>query len=382
MNEIKNFLTEEECSYIINLIKQNNQKSKVVGQDAKDVYGTQRTSSTSNLSPLDPIVNKLHNRISNFLGIPLRKGESLQGQMYEPGQFFKPHQDAFGEGSYKKHCLYSGNRTNTFMIYLNDDFTGGGTDFPNINKTVIPEKGKGVTWKNLDENKNILNEAMHEGQTVESGIKYIITSWWRENEWNGTKDLELFNSSKEYSDYTELPKLTTDGFKLVKCPNETWGIIKDVYELLKFKEQEELFDGKTDIIKGTSDSSMMSFEHAPNINKFLHKQLKPLHEQWANTSLEESALYGIRSYKNGSSLIMHRDRVKTHHVSSIICVDKDLNNKNDWALKLVDHNNKEHNIYMNPGDLLLYESATCLHGRPETFEGNFYNNFFVHYKLV
>ena len=66
MNEIKNFLTEEECSYIINLIKQNNQKSKVVGQDAKDVYGTQRTSSTSNLSPLDPIVNKLHNRIKDY----------------------------------------------------------------------------------------------------------------------------------------------------------------------------------------------------------------------------------------------------------------------------------------------------------------------------
>jgi len=375
MLEIKNFLTDEECNYIINIIKENHHKSKVVGQNAEDVYGTQRTSSTSNLSPADSVVNKLHNKISNFLNIPLKKGESLQGQMYEPGQFFKPHQDAFGENSYKKHCLYSGNRTDTFMIYLNDDF-------PNIGKTIKPEKGKAVAWKNLDENKNILEKAMHEGQTVESGVKYIITSWWRENEWNGTKDLELFNSSKDYSDYTQIPKLTAEGFKLVKCPNEIWGIVKDVYELLKSKEEEEVFDGKESIIQGTSNSSMMSFGHTPNINKFLHKELKPLHEEWANTSLQESSLYGIRSYKNGSSLIMHRDRVKTHHVSSIICVDKDLNNKNDWSLNIIDHNNNEHNIYMNPGDLLLYESATCLHGRPQTFEGNYYNNFFVHYKLT
>ena len=85
---------------------------------------------------------------------------------------------------------------------------------------------------------------------------------------------------------------------------------------------------------------------------------------------------------------MHRDRVETHHVSSIIMVDKDLRcgcqNKefgNDWGLDIVDHNGEEHKVFMEPGDILLYESAVCLHGRRDSFEGNFYRNFYVHYKL-
>ncbi|CAN0449296.1 unnamed protein product [Ectocarpus sp. 8 AP-2014] len=35
---------------------------------------------------------------------------------------------------------------------------------------------------------------------------------------------------------------------------------------------------------------------------------------------------------------------------------------------------------MKPRDLVLYESATCVHGRPSTFHGNYYANAFVHYK--
>jgi len=46
--------------------------------------------------------------------------------------FFKPHNDYFSGSAYDKHCLQSGNRTFTLMIYLNDDFEGGGTNFPNM----------------------------------------------------------------------------------------------------------------------------------------------------------------------------------------------------------------------------------------------------------
>jgi prolyl 4-hydroxylase len=35
---------------------------------------------------------------------------------------------------------------------------------------------------------------------------------------------------------------------------------------------------------------------------------------------------------------------------------------------------------MKPGDLLLYESARLLHGRPSPFKGRSYANVFVHYQ--
>jgi len=35
--------------------------------------------------------------------------------------------------------------------------------------------------------------------------------------------------------------------------------------------------------------------------------------------------------------------------------------------------------YLEPGDLLLYESAKNFHGRPTKFDGSWYTSLFVHY---
>lgn len=54
------------------------------------------------------------------------------------------------------------------MIYLNDGFKGGGTNFPNQNMVVVPETGKAVTWENIKDGK-VLEEYMHEGVALEEG---------------------------------------------------------------------------------------------------------------------------------------------------------------------------------------------------------------------
>ena len=110
MNEIKNFLKKEECDYIINLINNNNFKSQVIGAEGKSIYEDSRTSSTSNLGTIDSTVRSVHQKIANYLGFPIENGESLQGQMYEPGEYFKPHQDAFSGNSYETHAGTAGNR--------------------------------------------------------------------------------------------------------------------------------------------------------------------------------------------------------------------------------------------------------------------------------
>jgi prolyl 4-hydroxylase len=395
MNQIKNFLSKEECDYLISLIDENNAPSMVVSEGAeRDKYDRSRTSSTCNLPVNDAQVKEIHQRIADKLGVDISKGESLQGQMYKPGQYFRPHNDWFGPGSaYNKHCLHSGNRTNTLMIYLNDDFEGGATDFARKKITVKPELGKAVTWTNLLEDGSGDQDSLHEGQDVISGTKYIVTSWWRQKSWDGHQDSKLYNESlnkpKVYTDYKEIPKLSPYGFKLIKCPKETWDLIQESYSILKEKEQEEVFEGKETVIKGTSKSSLLSFDNLPEVRTKIHDQLQPVHEEWIGRKLEKTFIYGIRSYGKGANLIMHRDRVETHHISSIIMVDKDLRcgcqNKefgNDWGLDIVDHNGQEHKVFMEPGDVLLYESAVCLHGRKDNFEGNFYRNFYVHYKLV
>jgi prolyl 4-hydroxylase len=380
--EIENFLSKEECDYFISLIELNNQPS-TVSENYGSYKTSYRTSSTSNLNPFDEKVAILKNKIAAYLKIPVNKGESLQGQRYQPGQYFKQHNDYYHGSSYETECLYSGNRTHTFMIYLNDVEEGGETSFINLNKKVKPKMGKAVIWTNM-ENGKVHDTFLHEGSEVKQGVKYIITSWWRENEWNGALDKVEFNrkNSKSFHNYLDLPKFSPKGFEVVKCPKDTWEIVQKHYDLLKDRRTEEIFEGKGNFIKGSGvTSEIMSMDAYEEAKKQIHENLKPLHEAFAKTPIESTWIYGIRSYLNGATLEKHRDRIETHHISSILIVDKDLNGAPDWPLDIQDHEGNYHKIYAEVGDLILYESARCEHARIEAFQGNWFRNLFIHYKL-
>ena len=68
MNEIKNFLSKEDCLEVMRMIDLNHQPSSVVegGYDVSTISQT-RTSSTCNLDHNNPIVQKIHNQIAKFL---------------------------------------------------------------------------------------------------------------------------------------------------------------------------------------------------------------------------------------------------------------------------------------------------------------------------
>ena len=190
-----------------------------------------------------------------------------------------------------------------------------------------------------------------------------------------------------YTDKSQIPKLTEKGFKIVKCPQDTWELILDAYRLLKPSEKEEKFEGKDFYIKG-GETNLLDFGQLSNVKKRIHSDLLPMHQEWCGKEIEPSYIYGIRSYKKGATLKMHTDVVTTHHIASIIIVDKDLRcgcqNKefaDDWALDFQTHDGELHKVYAEVGDMIMYESAICEHGRTEPFQGTYFNNFFVHYKF-
>jgi len=89
ITEIESFLSEEECNELVTIIDANHTRSSVVegGTDISTVSET-RTSSTCNLDSNNELVSRVHNKIAIHLGQQLSKGEGLQGQLYEQGQFF------------------------------------------------------------------------------------------------------------------------------------------------------------------------------------------------------------------------------------------------------------------------------------------------------
>ena len=109
------------------------------------------------------------------------------------------------------------------------------------------------------------------------------------------------------------------------------------------------------------------------------RRLKPLHEEWCDTELAPSAAYGMRCYRNGSRLEMHIDRSATHVVSSILQISQDVDEP--WPLDL-EFDGRKHAVLLSPGQMLLYEGASTLHGRPRPMAGRSFINLFVHYRPV
>ncbi len=181
IKEIENFIDKSEADYLMDLIDKFAYKSTVAGSgDQRNKTNTARTSCSAMLDSKNPVVKKIHRRIAKYLNVPISKGEILQGQRYEAGQYFKEHYDCFTGENYNENCLKSGNRTHTFMFYLNDDFTGGTTNFKNLKTEIHPKKYKAITWNNLRKGKPDSSK-IHSGEKVKLGKKYIVTSWWREN---------------------------------------------------------------------------------------------------------------------------------------------------------------------------------------------------------
>ena len=180
--QVKGFVAPDLCEELIRLIDKDRRPS-TIADDNGDAYF--RTSETCDLAPEEPAVKQLETMLHELNGIDPAHGEPLQGQRYDVGQEFKPHTDYFTPGGpdFEKFCSVAGNRTWTFMIYLNDVEAGGATRFKVVGKTFQPEAGKLLCWNNKRPDGTVNPATLHHGMKVRKGLKYVITKWYREKPW-------------------------------------------------------------------------------------------------------------------------------------------------------------------------------------------------------
>lgn len=177
-----NFIPDDLCVGLIELIDKNRRPSTIANSNGDYAF---RTSETCDLDPKEAAVKDLEDMLFELNHIDRAHGEPVQGQRYEVGQEFKSHTDYFEPGSvdYDTYCSVSGNRTWTFMIYLNDVEAGGQTRFKVIDKTFRPERGRLLCWDNRRPDGSCNAATLHHAMKVRKGVKYVITKWYRENPW-------------------------------------------------------------------------------------------------------------------------------------------------------------------------------------------------------
>lgn len=179
----KNFLNADLCSALMELTDRSLRESTTA-----DTFGDRavRTSRTADIGQYGGrLVHELDDAITAALGIHWSYAEATQAQRYDTGQEFKSHHDYFEPGTreHKAFCEFMGQRTWTFMVYLNDVEEGGATRFRRLDRIFRPESGKALVWNNLTPEGIINPYTIHQGMKVRSGRKYVITKWFRERGW-------------------------------------------------------------------------------------------------------------------------------------------------------------------------------------------------------
>ena len=182
IQEIPNFLTAEECERIIRISTPKLSTSRVYTSNLDLEDKSVRISEQCWLKNTDDeFIAELSARIAKTTKTAIASQEELQVVRYKEGGFYKPHYDCCNKLTDDCDRLNNGlgPRFLTFIMYLNDNFEGGETHFPYINKSVKPQKGKAAIFYSVDQEGELLPKSLHGGLDVRNGEKWICNKWIR-----------------------------------------------------------------------------------------------------------------------------------------------------------------------------------------------------------
>lgn len=180
---IEGFANAAECSWLIDRARLRLGRATVITlSGTQDVDEGRSNSSTEFLvQDMDVVLEVIRTRISSATRIPVPVFEPTQILHYAVGQEFKPHFDFLDPANpaYREQ-LQQGQRLATFLIYLNDEFEGGETQFPDVGIQFRGKRGDAIFWANVDNQGKPDLKTRHAGLPPTSGEKWVLSQWIRD----------------------------------------------------------------------------------------------------------------------------------------------------------------------------------------------------------
>jgi len=177
---------------------------------------------------------------------------------------------------------------------------------------------------------------------------------------------------------------TANGFKKIRTPDHIYQELLSFWEANNENQTAEKWNrGNVYTNNWAAPTYMVSVEDdkleggGPVLKQKIWNLAQSTIEEWTGQSLTGTSLYGVRVYKEGAVLSPHVDRLPLVS-SAIVNVAQDVDE--DWPIEVIGHDGRAHNITMEPGDMVLYESHSVIHGRPYPLKGRFYANVFIHFE--
>lgn len=134
------------------------------------------------VTDMDVVTEVVRARISVAARLPEPIFETPQVMHYSVGQEFRPHHDFLDpkEPGYAADLAHRGQRIATFLIYLNDDFEGGETEFPKAGIAHRGSAGDALFFTNVTQDGDPDPRTLHAGRPPTKGEKWIFSQWIRD----------------------------------------------------------------------------------------------------------------------------------------------------------------------------------------------------------
>lgn len=179
------FVRPEVCALLIELVGDRLEPARVYDPAAReDVVNAHRTNTLAifNVDSVELVHSLLQARMAAACGVHERFMEAPNVLHYAPGEQIREHYDFVDPKAYphyEEEIARNGQRIITFLVYLNDDYEGGETDFPRLGVTHRGRLGEGIYFVNALSDLSPDLRTLHAGRPPIRGEKWIVTQFIR-----------------------------------------------------------------------------------------------------------------------------------------------------------------------------------------------------------
>jgi hypothetical protein len=178
------FLNDGVCRWLIERTRGRLTRALVYeALSRKTTVHSTRTNTAATLSLLetDFVCVLVQARIAQCLDMPFRHLEAVSVLHYAEGEEITEHFDFVDPKvpDYEREIATKGQRVVTFLVYLNDDYDGGETEFPKLSISHRGRRGQALFFVNALADGSADVRMLHAGRQPVNGEKWIVSQFVR-----------------------------------------------------------------------------------------------------------------------------------------------------------------------------------------------------------
>ena len=182
-------ITSDWCDYLIGRLGRDLSAAKVNLPDGTVHPHRMRSNALSQVSlgRLDALTALTWSRVAAQCRVAVPHCEWPNLLRYLPGQQYDDHFDFIDPEipAFRPELDIRGQRVRTMLLYLNDDYDGGATDFPTLGTAHQGRSGGLLTFANVRDDGSPDRRMLHAGRPCTRGTKWLLSIWARDRAQHG-----------------------------------------------------------------------------------------------------------------------------------------------------------------------------------------------------